>query len=56
MCLICIEFQKQRMTIKEARRAFGEMVTSMDAEHAKEVNQMLDEEEKKEQEGLSKTP
>lgn len=47
MCLICIEFQKEKMTIFEARRALTEMVRSdhLDDEHVKEVEQMLDEAE-----------
>jgi len=44
MCLICVEFQKQRMTIPEARRALGEMRKD---EHTKEVSKMLDDEEAK---------
>lgn len=27
MCIVCLEFQKERMTRKEALRALGEMVT-----------------------------
>jgi len=42
MCLICVEFQKQRMTVSEARRAFKEMVVDMDRGHAREVREMLD--------------
>lgn len=41
MCLICVEFQKQRMTTGEARRALGEMVESMEDEHIREVEEML---------------
>ena len=48
MCLICIEFQKQRMTIVEARRAYTEMVPQIGHEHAREVREMLDEAEKQE--------
>ena len=46
MCLICVDFQKQRMTIAEARRAYGEMVTAMDEEHARDVRKMLDDAER----------
>lgn len=42
MCLICVEFQKEKMTVLEARRAFGEMVVDMTPEHAREVRDMLD--------------
>ena len=46
MCLICIEYQKNKMTVKEARRALGEMRgTAIDEEHAKEVEDMLDEDD-----------
>jgi hypothetical protein len=33
------------MTLNDARRAYGEMVESMDDEHAREVKEMLDEAE-----------
>lgn len=45
MCLICVEFQKQRMTIFEARRALGEMVEGLEPEHVDEVEDMLEEAE-----------
>lgn len=48
MCLICIEYEKQKMTIREAWRAYGEMAPGMDPQHAREVQQMLKEEEEKE--------
>ena len=48
MCLICIEFDKQRMTLGEARRAYSEMVSGMTAKHAAEVRQKLDEAEAEE--------
>ena len=47
MCLICVDFQRERMTITEARRAYGEMVESIGPEHAKEVRDMLNEAEAK---------
>lgn len=46
MCLICIEFQKQRMTPGEARRALGEMIGDMDTDHVEEVEEMIAEAEK----------
>lgn len=46
MCLICVEFQKQKMNLREARRALGEMVETMDPAHAREVREMLEEAEK----------
>ena len=46
MCLICIEYQKDKMTVKEARRALGEMRgTAIDEKHAREVEDMLDEDD-----------
>lgn len=45
MCLICIEFARQRMTVREARRAYCEMLPRLDVEHAREVQHMLDEAE-----------
>lgn len=46
MCMICVDFQRQRMTLMDARRAYSEMVREMDPEHAKEVREMLDKAEK----------
>ena len=42
MCIICVDFQKQRMTLGDARRAYGEMVESL-GDHAGDVKEMLDE-------------
>jgi hypothetical protein len=42
MCLICIEFDKQRMTLREARRAYSELVEGLDPIHAQEVKAKLD--------------
>ncbi len=41
MCLICVDFQRDKLTIPEARRALGEMVEVLDDEHVREVRQML---------------
>ncbi len=41
MCLICVEFERDRMTVFEARRALGEMVEKIGKEHADEVEEML---------------
>ncbi len=49
LCLICVEFQKQKMTIREARNAYREMVVTMTPEHAKEVQGMLSDAEKAKQ-------
>lgn len=45
MCLICVEFQKQRMTTFEARRALGEMVEGLEPDHVDEVEEMIEEAE-----------
>lgn len=45
MCLICIEYQKEKMTVPEARRALGEMKSTLDPAHVKEVEEMLEDED-----------
>ena len=45
VCTICVEFEKGRMTAKEARRALGEMVPKVGAKHAEEVERTLREAE-----------
>lgn len=50
MCLICIEFQKEKMTVQEARRALGEMKVVLEDEHVEEVRQMLRDAEKAKEE------
>ncbi len=40
MCIICLEIEKNRLTIQEARRNFGEMSVSL-GEHAEEVEEIL---------------
>jgi hypothetical protein len=41
VCIICLEFEKGRMTAKVARRALGEMVPKVGAKHAEEVERTL---------------
>lgn len=41
MCMICVDFQRERMTGPEARRALGEMREKIGDEHAREVERML---------------
>ncbi len=41
MCLICVEFDKQRMTIRDAQRALREMVETLEDEHVAEVRAKL---------------
>lgn len=44
MCIICIEFQKQLITVNEARGILSEMQSGMDPNHLVEVEKMLKEE------------
>jgi hypothetical protein len=46
MCLICIEFEKSKMTTREARRALGEMRVALDPGHLEEVEAKLTEAER----------
>ena len=48
MCIICIEYQKNKMTVREARRALNEMrdTPAIDKAHALEVEDMLDEDDR----------
>lgn len=41
MCIICLDFQKGRLTTKEARRALGEMAVTLDKTHVAEVEESL---------------
>jgi len=41
MCIICVQFHQQKLTLTEARRNFIEMRDTMDSEHAEEVDDML---------------
>jgi 2-hydroxy-3-keto-5-methylthiopentenyl-1-phosphate phosphatase len=40
MCIICIDIEREALTLREARRNFGEMSESL-GDHAKEVEEML---------------
>jgi hypothetical protein len=42
MCLICVEFDKGRMTLREARRALPEMSVKLGPKHVAEVEALLD--------------
>lgn len=50
MCLICIDFQKQKMTINDARRALREMSESLGDAHTREVSQLISQAEKAQRE------
>ena len=45
MCIICVEFEMSRLTIKEARRNLAEMAESLDPDHVEEIEKALDEKE-----------
>ena len=40
MCIICIDIEREALTLKEARRNFGEMSVSL-GDHAKDVEETL---------------
>lgn len=44
MCIICVELEKDKLTIAEARRNLGEMWSCLD-EHASEVDAYINEKE-----------
>jgi hypothetical protein len=45
MCIICVDFDRGALKLDEARRAFGEMRSTLDAAHAREVADKLDDAE-----------
>ena len=47
MCLICVDFDRGALKLREARRALGEMRATLDAQHLKEVERKLDEAERR---------
>lgn len=54
MCLICVDLQKDRMTVLDAKRAFREMVVEMDPQHAREVKQLIETKEKEDKDAKDK--
>lgn len=48
MCIICVDFERGAMRLGEARRALGEMRVKLDPEHAREVEEKLDQAEAEE--------
>lgn len=48
MCLICIDFDRGALKLREAKRALGEMRSRLDAEHVREVEQKLQQAERDE--------
>lgn len=41
MCLICTTYQSGKLTLKEARRNFGEMKSTLSEDHQDEVEALL---------------
>ena len=46
MCLICVDFDRGALKLREAKRALGEMRTTLDAQHLREVEKKLDDAER----------
>jgi hypothetical protein len=56
MCLICIDFDRGALNLREAKRALGELRTTLDAQHLTAVEQKLAEAEQREQTNKSSQP
>ena len=41
MCLICVDFDRGALKVREARRALGEMRVKLDAAHVRELEAKL---------------
>jgi len=41
MCIICVEFEKGKLTVGEAVRNYGEIKSTIPEEHQKEVEEKL---------------
>ncbi len=41
MCIICVDFARGALKLREARRALGEMASDLDPEHVKEIEKRL---------------
>jgi len=50
MCLICVDFDRGALKLREARRALGEMRQGLPADHVREVEAKLAEAEERESE------
>jgi len=46
MCIICIDFARGALNLNEARRALGEMRSTLDPKHVREVEQQLEKAER----------
>jgi hypothetical protein len=47
MCLICIDFARGTLKLHEARRALGEMRSGLPPEHVRELEDTLEEAERR---------
>ena len=43
MCLICVEYQQEKLSLLEAYKNLGEMQTTLEEDHFNEVYEMLNE-------------
>lgn len=41
MCIICLEWEKQKLTSKEAFKAIGEMMTPQTQKHLEELSEKI---------------
>mgnify|MGYP003115069118 FL=1 len=41
MCIICVDLEKEKLTLSEARRNFREMESTLDPEHREEMREKL---------------
>ena len=41
VCIICVELEKNRLTLAEARRNYTEMASTIDEEHREELEEKL---------------
>lgn len=56
MCLICIDFDRGALKLREARRALGEMRAGLPPAHVAEVEQKLAEAEAEDEGGKAPPP
>jgi hypothetical protein len=41
MCILCVEFEKGKLTFQETLRNLNEMLSTLEEEHIKEIIKML---------------
>jgi hypothetical protein len=56
MCLICIDFDRGALEVREARRALGEMRVTLSAEHVREIEQRLSQAEQEAERNATSAP